>query len=109
MLPKSPRALLPDLEAIERVMKEKHQASLKAEAKEASSASASAKGSSKKCSASGNPGELRVPKKARPPKFCQHCKNKGSPHLIHNTKECCKYNKDGKPIAMAALKPSDAK
>jgi hypothetical protein len=44
-LPKSPRALLPDLEAIERVMDEKHQAGLKAKAKEASAASMIAKGS----------------------------------------------------------------
>ncbi len=56
-LPKSPKALQPDLEAIKRAMNEKHQASLKAKAKEASSAPTSAKGSSKKRSVSGNPGE----------------------------------------------------
>ncbi len=55
-LPESPRALLPDLEAIERIMDEKHEAGLKVKAKEAS-ASAIANGSSKKHSASGNPGE----------------------------------------------------
>jgi hypothetical protein len=107
-LPKSPRALLPDLEAIERIMNEKHQASLKAKAKEASSASMSAKGSSKKRSASGNPGE-QVPKKARPAKFCQFCKNKGGPHLTHNTNKCCKYDKDGNPIAAATAKSSNVK
>jgi hypothetical protein len=47
-LPKNPRALLNDLEAIKQVMDEKHSTSLKAEAKEASAASASAKGSSQK-------------------------------------------------------------
>ncbi len=107
-LPKSPRALLLDLEAIKRVMNKKHQASLKAKAKEASPASTSAKGSSKKRSASGNPGE-QVPKKARPVKFCQQCKNKGGPNLTHNTNKCCKYNKDGNPVAAAPVKPSDAK
>jgi hypothetical protein len=56
-LPKSSRALLPDLEAIECIMDEKHQASLKAKAKEVSAASSIAKRSSKKHSASGNPGE----------------------------------------------------
>jgi len=56
-LPKSPRALLPDLEAIEGFMNKKHQASLKVKAKEASFASTSTKGSCKKRSASGNPGE----------------------------------------------------
>jgi hypothetical protein len=42
-------------------------------------------------------------------KFFQHCKNKGGPYLTHNTKECCRYNKDGNSVAVAALKPSDAK
>ncbi len=42
-LPKFPLVFLPDLEAIVGVMNEKHQASLKAKAKEASSASMSAK------------------------------------------------------------------
>ncbi len=55
-LPESTRALLQDLEAIEPVMEGKHKAGLKAKAKEAS-ASMNAKGSSKKHSASGNPGE----------------------------------------------------
>jgi hypothetical protein len=57
-LPKNPRALLNNLEAIERVMDEKHNATLKAKAKEATAASAAAKGSSKKHPASGNCGEL---------------------------------------------------
>jgi hypothetical protein len=57
MFPKSPHFLLPDLEAIEHVMNEKHIEELKAEAKEASSASASAKGSPKKQSVSGGTGE----------------------------------------------------
>ncbi len=107
-LPKSPRVLLPDLEAIECVMNEKHQASLKAKSKEAPSASTSAKRSSKKHSVSGNPGEL-VPKKASPAKFCQCCKGKGGPHLTHNTNVCCKYNKDGNLVAVAPGKPSEAK
>jgi hypothetical protein len=108
-LPKSPRALLNDLEAIEQVMDEKHQANLKAKSKEASAASGSTKGSSKKCSASGSPGELQVPKKARPSKFCQHCKAKGRPHLTHNTKECCRYDGNGNPISLFQTKPADAK
>jgi hypothetical protein len=101
-LPKSPRAILPDLEATKHVMDKKHQASLNAKAKEASAASAIAKGSSKKRPASGNPSE-QVPKKAKPKKICQHCKNKAGPHLTDNTKECRRYNKDGNPIAVAAL------
>jgi hypothetical protein len=59
-------------------MEERHKAGLKANAKKTST-SAIAKGSSKKCSASGNPSE-QVLKKGKPNKFCQHCKAKGRPH-----------------------------
>ncbi len=55
-LPDRTRNLLQDLELIKHVMEEKHKAGQKAKAKEAA-ASMVAKGSSKKRSASGNPGE----------------------------------------------------
>ncbi len=100
MLPKSPRALLNDLEAIKPVMDEKHQANLKAKSKEASAASGTAKGSSKERPASGSPGELQVPKKAKPSKFFQHCKAKGVPHLTQNTKECHRYDRNGNPVSL---------
>jgi hypothetical protein len=96
-LPKSPRALLNDLEAIKHIMDEKHQAGLNAKAKEASAASAITKGSE------------QVLKKAKPVKFCQHCMNKGGPHLTQSTNECRRYDKDGNSIAAATLKPNDAK
>jgi hypothetical protein len=70
MLPKNPRALLNDLEAIKQIMDEKHNANLKAKTNEASAASGAAKGSSKKRSASGIPGEMQVPKKGKPSRFC---------------------------------------
>ncbi len=108
-LPKNPRALLNDLEAIKQVMDEKHNASLKAKAKEVSAASGAAKGSSKKRSASVSPGELRVPKKGKPNKFCQHCKAKGGPHLTHNTKECRRYDGMGNPVSLFQNKPAKAK
>jgi hypothetical protein len=108
-LPKSPRALLNNLEAIKQVMDEKHQANLKAKAKEASAASRATKGSSKKRSASGSPGELRVPKMAKPSKFCQHYKAKSGPHLTHNTKECRRYDRMGNPISLFQAKPAEAK
>jgi hypothetical protein len=106
-LPSGTRALLQDLEPIKRVMDEKHEASHKAKAKDPS-ASAIAKGSSKKRFSSRNPND-RVPKKAKPSKFCQHCKAKGGPHLTHNTKECCRYDENGNPVAAAGCKPSGAK
>jgi hypothetical protein len=106
-LPDGTRTLLQDIELIKCIMEEKHKAGQKAKAKEAA-ASAIAKGSSKKRSASGNPVE-RVLKKGKPNKFCQHCKAKGGPHLTHNTKKCRRYNGMGNPVAAAACKPGDAK
>jgi hypothetical protein len=88
-------------------MDEKHEASHKAKMKDPS-ASAITKGSSKKRFGSGNPNE-QVPKKAKPSKFCQHCKAKGGPHLTHNTKECCRYNGNGNPVAAAGRNPGGAK
>jgi hypothetical protein len=106
-LPNGTRTLLQDLESIERVMDAKHKAGQKAKAKEAA-ASAIAKGSSKKRSAFGSPGE-QVPKKGKPSKFYQHCKAKSGPHSTHNTKECRRYDGMGNPVAAAGRKPSDAK
>ena len=100
-LPKSPRLLLPDLEYIERVMNKKRPESAKARAKD-STALACAKSSPKKRATTGS--SERVPKKARTAKF-QHCKNNGGPYKSHNTKECRKYNKDGKAVAASAKKP----
>jgi hypothetical protein len=52
---------------------------------------------------------LQVPKKARPSKFCQHCKVKGGPHLTHNTKECRRYDENGNIVSSFQGKPADAK
>jgi hypothetical protein len=109
MLPKNPRALLNDLEAIKQVMDEKHNATLKSKAKEASAASRAAKGSSKKRSTSESPGELQVPKKGKPSKLCQHCKAKGGLYLTHNTNECHRNDGMGNPISLFQTKPAKAK
>ena len=106
MLPKSPRQLLPDLENIKRVMNEKRVETAKAKAKD-SAALAGTKFSPKKRASMGS--SEQVPKKARTAKFCQHCKNNGRPYTSHNTKECCKYDKDGKTVAATAKKPFEKK
>jgi hypothetical protein len=90
-------------------MDEKHNTSLKAKAKEANAASVAAKGSYKKHLASGSSDDLQVPKKARPSKFCQHCKAKGGPHLTHNTKECGRYDGNGNLLSSFQGKPANAK
>jgi hypothetical protein len=38
----------------------------------------------------------RVPKKVRFEKHCDLCKNYGGAHTMHNTRDCCRYEKDGK-------------
>ena len=50
-----------------------------------------------------------IPKKARSTKFCQHCKNNGGAYTFHNTKECRKYDKDGKAVVAAGKKPYEKK
>ena len=94
-LPKSPRLLLPDLENIERVMNKKRAESAKAKGKDGT-ASAGAKSNPKKRASTGSTEQL--PKKVKSAKFCQHCKNNGGPYTSHNTKECRKYDKDGKAV-----------
>ena len=68
---------------------------------------ASTYGSSKKRVFTGS--SERVPKKAHTTKFCQHCKNNRGPYTSHNTKECRKFDKDGKAVAASAKKPSEKK
>ncbi len=105
-LPKSPRLLLPDLENIKRMMNEKCAESAKARGKDGT-ALAGAKSSPKKRASMGS--SERVPKKARSAKFCQHCKNNGKPYTSHNTKECCKYDKDSKAVVAAEKEPYEKK
>jgi hypothetical protein len=105
-LPSGTRALLQDLESIEQVMEERQEVGHKAKVKDPA-ASGITKGSSKKRSGSGNPNK-QVPKKGKP-RFCQNCKAKGGPHLTHNTKEYCRYDGNGNPVAAAGRKPGGAK
>jgi hypothetical protein len=78
-LPKNPRALLNDLEAIEQVMDKKHNATLKAKAKEATAASAAAKGSSKKYPASGSPGICESRRRLGPASFASTARKRAGP------------------------------
>jgi hypothetical protein len=101
-LPKSLRLMLLDLENIERVMNEKRAELAKARGKDGT-ASAGAKSSPKKRVSTGS--SEQVPKKACSAKFCQRCKNNGGPYMSHNTKECPKYDKDGKAVAASGKNP----
>jgi len=108
-VPESPRALLPDMENIERVMNERYAEKQKAKGK---SREAKPDGggnpSPKKRSSGGSGSSERVPKKVRFEKFCQRCKTRGGPHQTHNTNDCRKYNKDSKPLGATLGKPSNS-
>jgi hypothetical protein len=101
-LPKSPWLLLLDLENIEHVMNKKRAELAKAKGKDGT-ASAGAKSSPTKRVSTGS--NEQVPKKACSTNFCQHCKNNGEPYASHNTKECRKYDKNGKAVAASGKKP----
>ncbi len=106
MVPNSTCTLLPDLEAIKKVMVEKKGANLKAKGK-GSTAPSKSKGNPK-CKASGGP-TGQVPKKGCSEKFCQRCKAHGGPFTMHNTLDCRRYDSNGKPLEAAAGKPSESK
>jgi hypothetical protein len=105
-VPESMRTLLPDLEAIERVMVEKKCANLKAKGK-GSTAPSEAKGNPKRKASRGLTGQ--VPKKGHSEKFCQWCRAHGGPFTTHNTLNCRSYDSNGKPLEAAAGKSSESK
>jgi hypothetical protein len=106
IVPKSTRTLLPDLEAIKRVMLERKGTNLKAKGK-GSTAPSKPKGNPKR-KASGSP-TGQVPKKGPSEKFCQRCKAHGGPFMTHTTLDCRRYDNNGKPLKAAAGKPSESK
>jgi hypothetical protein len=101
-VPEALRTLLPDLENIKCVMLKKYNEKLKAQVK-ATTARADGKGKSKKGS-SEKGSSPRVPKKALAEKFCKLCKTHGGPHQTHNTCDCRRYDKEGKPLRNPAGK-----
>jgi hypothetical protein len=102
-VPKSPRELLADMEAIKRVMLERY--SKKQRSKDKAVAARLEKGKPKKGASKGGSSD-RVPKKARVKKFCLKCKTYGGAHQTHNTTECRRWDKDGKPLGQFGSKPS---
>ena len=103
-VPESPRALLADLENIERVMLERY--GEKQRSKDKVTTARPEKGKPKR-GASAEGLTIRVPKKERTEKFCQRCKTHGGSHLTHNTNDCRRYDKDGKPLGQYGSKPSE--
>jgi hypothetical protein len=105
-VPESTHTLLPDLEAIERVMVETKGANLEAKGK-GSTAPSEAKGNPKRKASGGPTGQF--PKKSRSEKFCQWCKAHDGPFTTYNTLDCCRYDSNGKSLEAAAGEPSESK
>jgi hypothetical protein len=59
-----------------------------------------AKGAEQKCKMESE--DSRIPKKPKKvgwtEKHCMLCKKHGGTHKTHNTRDCCRFNKDGTPI-----------
>jgi hypothetical protein len=88
MMPMDLRSLLMLLKAIEGVCTHE-------KAKSETSEKASHKGKKwKKCP--GAKSTASVPKKVRFEKHCNLCKKHGGAYTRHNTRDCCRYEKDGK-------------
>jgi hypothetical protein len=97
IVPESPRAILLDLENIEKVFTEKSNEAARAnKAKVAAAAKAAGEHVPKKGKlAHGGGPDKGTPKKGRTDKFCKWCKAVDGPFTTHNTTECRRFNKDG--------------
>ncbi len=103
-MPESPRVLTPELENIERVMKERD--GEKHKSKERAAATAPTKGKPSKGLPKGG-STKSAPKKAKTEKYCQRCKTHGGAHQTHNTNECRHCDRDGKPTGHFGSKTSE--
>ncbi len=91
MTPMDMRSLLTLLEAIKRICTfEKG----KSDSFKKSDKSSNKGKKGKKCP--GTNSMARVPKKVCFEKHCNLCKKHGGAHTMHNTRDCCRFEKDGK-------------
>jgi hypothetical protein len=104
-VPESPRVLTPELENIERVMKERD--GEKHKSKDKAAVANPSKGKPNKGSPKGGSSKQAPTKKAKTEKFCQRCKTHGGSYNTHNTSECRRYDKDGKPTGQFGSKSSE--
>jgi hypothetical protein len=93
MTPMSMRSLVMSLEAIERVCTYK-----KGESDNFEKSDKSSNKVEKEKKRPGTDSTVQVPKKVRFEKFekhCELCKKHGGAHTTHNTRDCCRFEKDG--------------
>jgi hypothetical protein len=106
MVPESPRAMLMDLKNIEKLFIEKYNEKARVNKAKAATASKTAERMPKKHMHGGGSNK-GAPKKSRSAKYCKWCKAADGPYTTHNTNECCRFEKDGKPKDKPA-KPFDS-
>jgi len=97
LVPESLRAILVDLENIEKLFAEKaNEAAQANKAKVAATAKLAGEQVPRKGKGThGGRPEKGTPKKGRNDKFCKWCKAVDGSFTTHNTTECCRFNKDG--------------
>ena len=97
IVPESPRAILLDLENLEKVFAERSNEAARAnKAKVAAAAKSAGDHVPRKVKrAHGGGPDKGNPKKGRTDKFCKWCKAVDGPFTTHNTTECRRFNKDG--------------
>jgi hypothetical protein len=91
MMPMDLHSLLMSLEVIERVCTQE-----KAKSEFSKKASHKSKNNKKQ---PGTGSTARVPKQVHFEKHCNICKMHGGMHIMHNTKDCCRYERDRKEKA----------
>jgi hypothetical protein len=94
-VPESPRAMLLDLENIEKMQVEKYNE--KAKASKAKVATATAELRVPKKRANGGGSDRGATKKGRTAKYCKWCKAVNGSFTTHDTAECCRFEKNGSP------------
>jgi len=96
LVPESPRAILVDLENIEKLFAEKANEAARAnKAKVAAATKAGEQVPRKRKRTHGGGPNKGTPKKGRTDKYCKWCKAVDGPFTTDNTTECCWFNKDG--------------
>ncbi len=95
-VPELPRAMLQDLENIEKLFVEKYNKNAQANKAKAATAPKTAEHMPKK-HAHGGGSNRGAPKKGRSAKYCKWCKNANGPYTTHDTIKCRTFEKDGTP------------
>jgi hypothetical protein len=110
IVPESPRAILLDLENLEKVFAERSNEAAQANKAKVAAAAKSAgdRVPRKGKRAHGGGPDKGNPKKGRTDKFCKWCKAVDGPFTTHNTTECCRFNKDDGSQKDRLTKPFDS-